>query len=136
LSATDPHAWMWLRAQEMLDETERVRRRFFGLKLRQSQPAWEPPADVFETDAALWIVLALPGVDPHSVEVQFEGSGVRVRAHRELPHALGGAHIVRMELPRGVFERELELPPGAYRLLEQAMEHGCLWLRLARLENT
>jgi HSP20 family protein len=136
LSTRDPHAWMWLRAQEMLEETERVRRRFFGLAGRRGPPTWEPPADVFETAEGLWIVLALPGVESRSVEVHFEGNGVRVRAQRELPRALVGAHILRMELPRGCFERELELPSGSYRLLEQGLEHGCLWLRLARLENT
>jgi HSP20 family protein len=126
---------MWARAQEMLEDTERLRRRFFGLVAREPLPCWEPPVDIFEYRGDFWIVVALPGVEPRSIEVRFGGSNLMVVARRELPAALREARILRMELPSGRFERSIDLPAGTYRLLDQSVEQGCLMLRLARVEG-
>ena len=131
----DPNTWLWARAQELLDETERVRRRFFELAPQHPARSWEPPADIFETSDELWIVVALPGVDPQRVQVRCTARTLSVFAHRALPQALHGTRILRMELPSGQFERNLELPAGRYRLIHQNVQDGCLWLKLARLED-
>jgi len=135
LPPRDPNTWLWARAQELLDETERVRRRFFELAPQRAARSWKPPADIFESSAELWIILALPGVDPQCVEVNCSARTVRIVAQRSLPGLPRGARILRMELPSGQFERDIELPAGRYQLIQQSVEHGCLWLKLARLED-
>jgi HSP20 family molecular chaperone IbpA len=126
---------MWQRAQELLQETERMRHHFFALVAGEPLPAWEPPADIFESSDALWVLIALPGVEARRIEVRCGDQRVHVLAHSDLPAGLRGARILRMELPRGRFERVIELPPGRYRLLDQGLEQGCLVLRLARVGN-
>jgi HSP20 family protein len=123
---------MWMRAQELLEETQRVRQRFFALVADEPLASWEPPADLFDTPAGLWVTVALPGVEPRQIAVHCDGNRVHVTAHRDAPALLRGARILRMELPHGRFEREIELPPGVYRVVEQALDHGCLVLRLIR----
>ena len=112
-----------------------MRRRFFELAPQHPARSWEPPADIFETSDELWIVVALPGVDPQRVQVRCTARTLSVFAHRALPQALHGTRILRMELPSGQFERNLELPAGRYRLIHQNVQDGCLWLKLARLED-
>jgi HSP20 family molecular chaperone IbpA len=125
---------MWTRAQQMLEETEQLWRQFFRLAASEPLPCWEPPVDVYETPDDLHIVLALPGVGPADIDVRLAGSRMLVRAYRELPFPRG-ARILRMELPRGRFERTLQLPPGTYRLIEQRLEQGCLLLSVARIRS-
>ncbi len=126
---------MWTRAQQMLEETEQIWRQFFRLAQRESLPCWEPPLDVFETPNELQVVIALPGVAPHEVEVELAGPLLAVRAYGEPALPSERARILRMELPRGRFQRTLQLPPGAYHLLEQRLERGCLLLRFARMRS-
>ena len=46
---TDPGDWMWAQACDVLDEAERMHRRFFRLApSTAAQAAWEPPVDMFE----------------------------------------------------------------------------------------
>jgi HSP20 family protein len=119
----------------MLEDTARLHRQFFGRAANSRIPAWEPPVDVFEKGGDLWIVLALPGVEPRAVEVAFEQNRLSVCAQRELPQPLREARILRLELPWGHFERHIELPPGVYRLIERGLDHGCLWIRVTREEG-
>jgi HSP20 family molecular chaperone IbpA len=126
---------MWIRAQQMLEETDQLWRQFFGLNANEPLASWEPPVDVFETPDDLRIVLALPGVGPHAIDVRLAGNRLVVRAFRDMPFPLNESRILRMELPRGRFERALQLPPGAYHLLEQRLEQGCLLLTFARTRS-
>ena len=61
MAPNDTRAWMWAEACELLDRAERLNRQFFQ-PLSTRQAVWEPPVDLFETDRALWVVVALPGV--------------------------------------------------------------------------
>jgi hypothetical protein len=48
---TDAGDWMWAQACDMLEEAERMHRRFFRLApATATQAAWEPPVDVFEDE--------------------------------------------------------------------------------------
>lgn len=126
--------WMWAEACEFIDRAERLRRQFFlpGTD-RPRRPSWEPPIDLFETDEALWLIVALPGVAAEHIELSIEGSALVVIGIRSLPAEIGAAAIRRLEIPSGRFERLIELPPGCFELAERRLSEGCLTLGLRKV---
>ena len=80
---------MWADACAAMDRAERLRRQFF----HHGQSRWEAPIDVFETDDALTILVALPGVELDSIKVTLNAgtlidhrrasaaAGIEERAH-------------------------------------------------------
>lgn len=133
MSSRDPRVWMWAEACELLERAERIQRRFFQLGTSAARPAWEPPADIYESEDALVIQVALPGVPLRQMSVAFEDGALVVAGQRPLPAEARGAEIYRLEIPHGHFERRIELPPGRYRLDDQQLADGCVTLRLSRL---
>ena len=126
----DIEAWMWAEACELLDRAERLNRQFFQPK---RQAVWEPPVDLFETDRALWVVVALPGVAAEQVEMTIQGTRLIVAGVRSLPPQVRGAAIRRLEIPAGRFERHVELPPGHFEVVERSFANGCLMLGLGKI---
>src|SRR5262245_27925816 len=105
----DSRDWMWAEACEMLGRAERLHRQFFQ-PVPARQAVWEPPVDLFETERALWVVVALPGVSSDHVEMLIQGGRLIVAGVRTLPAQARGAAIRRLEIPSGRFERHIELP--------------------------
>lgn len=129
----DPRTWMWAEAVELLDRAERMHRQFFRrVAVPSRAPTWEPPVDVFETRDAIVILIALPGVPADSIEVGIDGGTLIVAGDRPIP-ALRGAHIHRLEIPHGRFERRLELSHGRLEFGDQVLVNGCLTLQLRKL---
>jgi HSP20 family molecular chaperone IbpA len=124
---------MWAEACEMLDRAERMHRRFFQPAATSGQPVWEAPLDVYETEDEFVIVVALPGVDPATIEVLIERRAISVVGERRLPVSSGVVAIHRMEIPHGRFERRLELPPVPLELGRRDLADGCLHLTLRKL---
>jgi len=122
---------MWADAVDLLEQAERLHRQFFRLAGAPGQPRWEPPADVYETGEELLVVVALPGVPPDRVQLGFEAGELVIRAQRALTRR-PGASIQRLEIPYGLFERRLALPPGRYELVASDHRDGCLQLLIAR----
>jgi HSP20 family molecular chaperone IbpA len=123
--------WMWSEACEMLARAERMHREFFRpARTAARLPAWEPPVDVLETDRAVLVFIALPGVDPDRVEALIEDDCLLVAGLRVLPAELQTAAIHRLELPQGRFERRVRLPAGRYVNVRRAMANGCLLITL------
>ena len=75
---------MWTEACALLDRAERLNRRFFE---PGETSAWSPPVDIFETDTEVWILAALPGVEPRNLAVHVEGDTLVLSGHRPLPAA-------------------------------------------------
>jgi HSP20 family protein len=124
---------MWARAVELLDEADRLHRRFFHLSTAgRTAAAWEPPADVYEDGRDIVIVVAMPGVRAERVQVISEPGALVVRGTRTLPFSGSGHHIRQLEIPYGTFERRISLPPGTFRLDPPEVVDGCLVLRLNR----
>ena len=88
----DQTNWMLSDAIEALARAERLHQSFLNLHPRAggSEPSWEPPMDVIETEQEILILVALPGVDPDQVEAA-PGSVAQVRAAAE-PVAGGDDH--------------------------------------------
>jgi HSP20 family protein len=123
----DPINWMLSEAIGSLTRAERLRQQFFTLQ----SACWEPPIDVLETDDELLILVALPGVDPDQVEAVIEDGVLAVSGSRTLPAELRNAHIHRLELPQGHFQRRIALPTGRYAISRFAA-NGCIVFRLAK----
>jgi HSP20 family protein len=129
----DPSVWMWAEACDLIDEADRLHRRFFRLGAsRRDVPTWEPPVDVFEDDREILLVVAMPGVSAERVQVISEPGALVVRGVRPIPLA-GSRHRVRqLEIPYGAFERRIPLPPGPLEVGAPELAQGCLYLRLRR----
>lgn len=122
---------MWRQALELLEELERLNRRYFFFP-QQPPPTWHPPIDLLEEEGHFRILAVLPDVDPHSLEVVLEGGIVKISGERLPPVTTRTRRIYRLEIPYGRFERRISLPPGSYRLVESRYIKGCLELRLLR----
>ncbi|KAB7628184.1 Hsp20/alpha crystallin family protein [Alkalilimnicola sp. S0819] len=131
MSARDPRRWMWAEACELLDQAERLQRQFFELSAAP-RARWRPPVDVMETEQALIVLAALPGVPADRIEVLLEQGVLLISGHRPLPAELRGAALHRLELPHGRFQRAIELPAGRFRLRRQELRDGCLVLELEK----
>lgn len=129
MSTKDPMNWMLSEAIGSLARAERLRQQFFSLQ--SGGPSWEPPIDVLETDEEMLILVALPGVDPDQVQAVIENGVLVISGQRTLPPELRNAHIHRLELPQGRFERQIGLPAGRYVISRFAV-NGCIVFRLAK----
>ena len=121
-------AMMWADACAAMERAERLRRQFF----HHGRPYWEAPIDVFETNEALIILIALPGVELDTITVTLSAGVLTVKGERPLPRELDNARIVRMEIPHGYFERRIELPPVPFEISARHLADGCLMLRLRK----
>ena len=130
----DPTALMWAQACEILAQADRMHQQFFRLTSQaRTQATWQPPADVFETDREVLVVVALPGVDPQRVEVTSDGGALLVRAERPHPFRGSGASVRQVEIPYGYFERRVALPDVRLEAVSRELTHCCLILRLRKI---
>ncbi|MGQ0526101.1 MAG: Hsp20/alpha crystallin family protein [Betaproteobacteria bacterium] len=131
-----PTAWMWEEACTMLDEAERLHRRFFRLTASsRERPVWEPPVDVFEDDKEIIIVAALPGVSAERIDIALDQAGtIVIRADSRIPFGGPGCEVHRLEIPYGCFERRIQLPPGRYEPATRQLVDGCLTFTLRKLK--
>jgi HSP20 family molecular chaperone IbpA len=131
---TDPGDWMWAQACDMIEQAERMHRRFFRLNaMDPAHAAWEPPVDLFVDDRELVVVVALPGVSAEHVRVVDERGARVVRAERPLPFAGSRLAVRQLEIPYGAFERRIPLPHGRFEVGNPELTHGCLVLRLRKI---
>jgi len=132
-----PNQWMWSEACDMLARAERLHREMFRpRRLGLPGPVWEPPVDVIETDHAVLVLVALPGVDPDRVEATLQGAELVVAGMRVLPPELRTAIIHRLELPQGQFERRIRLPAGRYASVRRSTANGCILITLEKAGTT
>jgi HSP20 family protein len=129
-----PRYWMWSEAFEVLARAERMHRQFFPLSNSLSPVAWEPPVDVLETDHAVLVLVALPGVDLGEVKALIDQGELFISGIRIYPAEIQTATIHRLELPQGRFERRIRLPAGRYSAIHRSASNGCLLIRLQKSE--
>ena len=133
-SRTNPTEWMWAQACDLIDEAERLHRRFFHLaSSTRVEAPWEPPADVFEDEREIVIVVAMPGVAPEQVRVTYEQGALVVRGVRPLPFAGARQAVRHLEIPYGAFERRILLPDARLDAAAPEIALGCLLLRLHKI---
>lgn len=122
---------MWSEALRVLERAERMQQGFFEPRPRTSR-AWQPPADIYETEQHVWTVVALPGVRAEELQVTLRANWLEIRGTRPLPVEAQRGAIHRLELPYGQFERRLELPCHVFELEGQTLTDGCLYLKLRK----
>ncbi len=127
-----PPSFMWSQACEMLARAERLNREFFRPANSPGRVAWEPPVDILETERAVLVLVALPGVNPDQVEAAIDDGDLVISGTRVLPAEMGTAIIHRLELPQGRFERRVRLPGGHYGAVQSAASDGCLIIALQK----
>lgn len=134
MTLRNPIDSIWADALQLLDQAERLQRRYCRLRITSRRgPCWEPPADIFETEKELTIAIALPGVAPEQVEIVIDCGVLLVVGERPMPsHRM--VAVRRLEIPYGRFERRIDLPPGHYEIGERELENGCLFLNLRKLD--
>jgi HSP20 family molecular chaperone IbpA len=110
---------VWRRANDLLQQAERIHRNFLqaaaGARYRSTPgrtPSWEPPVNVVETDASMWVIAALPGVARERMEVRLEGRELVITGSRPLPKCCEDGELKIWEMPLGRFERRLGLVSG------------------------
>ena len=130
---------MWGEALSLLEQADRLHRQFFRVAGAESAHSWEPPADVVETAELIQVHIALPGVPPESISIAIEPGGVTVSALRAFPCRETGAHIHRIEIPYGRFERRIVLalhdPYMPIELVGKQLVDGVLTLTFRKKEG-
>ena len=110
-----------------------MHRQFFRLAAPgRGRVTWEPPVDVFEDDLDVVVLVALPGVPAHRIEVTTEPGELVVRAERTLPFASTPRGLRRLEIPYGYFERRIPLAEARLETATREVRDGCLILRLRK----
>jgi HSP20 family molecular chaperone IbpA len=138
------HDWdflIWQRANDLLQQAERIHRNFLqvaaGARYRASHgrtPSWEPPVNVVETDESLWVISALSGVAVDRVNVRLEGRELVIAGERPLPRCCSEGELKIWEIPLGRFERRLTLAGNENPLLlgEISLQDGLLIIELRK----
>jgi HSP20 family protein len=136
MTIEDRRNWMWSEALQMLARADRLHREVFNPPAtgRHAAVGWEPPVDVLETEDAVLVLAALPGVNAQQVRLVIHNGVLLIAGERVLPPELRTAVIHRMELPQGRFERQVRLPSGTYEAPTSAVADGCLIVRLPKLK--
>ena len=132
MATRDPTTWMWAEACQLIEQAERLHRQFFRFGRAEAHPTWEPPADVFEDEREVTVIVALPGVSPESVQASCDERGLTVRAERRIPFEDGSCAIRRLEIPYGWFERRIPLPPVPLEAGTRKWLDGCLVVTLRK----
>jgi len=132
---------IWQRANDLLQQAERIHRNFLqiaaGARYRASHgrtPSWEPPVNVVETDESLWVISALPGVGVDRVNVRLEGRELVIAGERPLPRCCSEGELKIWEIPLGRFERRLRLVGSEKPLSlgEMSLQDGLLIIKLRK----
>ena len=134
MSSRFPTDWMWAQACEVIEEAERMHRQFFRLAATgRTRVTWEPPVDVFEDELEIVVLVALPGVPAHRIEVTTEAGELVVRAERSLPFAAVARRAAAAGDSVWVFRAAHPLARGATRDGTREFRDGCLILRLRKV---
>lgn len=134
MAPRDLTTWMWGEALFLLEQAERMQRHFVRASLSEAR-CWEPPIDVMESEHAVLVQVALPGVPAEAVVVGFDPCGITVTGVRTFP-ARGSARIHRIEIPYGRFQRRIPLPMHALDPVAQQLVDGCLLLTFSKTKGS
>ena len=92
------------------------------------------PLDVYGTPAEFVITASVPGVNPESVEITFEGDVLTLRG--EFPTALENVEYLMRERRYGQFSRSLSFNvPVNSDAIEATFEHGVLTVTVPKAEE-
>jgi HSP20 family protein len=97
--------------EELLADIDSYIHDWFQAKLPftfQGGVRWTPPTDVFETEDAVHVTMAIPGIRPEDMSVHFEHDTLLVRGVRR-ERCGDSRRYHKMEIPVGAFSRRLRV---------------------------
>jgi HSP20 family protein len=96
-------------------------------------PAWEPPADVYETEREVVVEICLAGVQPSIVRIEMTPRCVQFYGNRPEPAEAMQRRYHLLEIERGPFARSVKLPVPVHPASAQvSYADGLLTVRLAK----
>jgi len=96
--------------------------------------AFDPRADVCETECAYLVRVEIPGADPKAIHVVLEGHTLFLWGERRAPQA-EGTRVHQMEIAFGTFQKTILLPgPVDPDKVSSTYERGMLLLEMAKPE--
>jgi HSP20 family protein len=101
------------------------------------QAAWQPYADVYETEEEFVIKLELAGVAKSDIAITLIEDHLCIRGlRRELAHEDGRRWYHKMEIIQGQFEKLVALPQGiAAQQIKSSFSNGILDIRLPKSQK-
>jgi HSP20 family protein len=141
MASQDWELLIWQRANALLQQAERIQRNFLQIAVRSHYRAlpgrssyWEPPVNVIETDDAVWLIAAIPGVRPDRIEVRLNAGELTISGERPLPACCTEGELSTWEIPLGRFERRLVPLEGRYPLSvgKTSLQDGLLVIELRK----
>ncbi|OZI70778.1 Hsp20/alpha crystallin family protein [Bordetella genomosp. 12] len=133
MKSRDFSSWIWGDALALLHHAERLQRQILQFSQAPAH-AWEPPVDIVESESAVLVIVALPGVCADDVVVKFDPEGITVSGLRPIP-ANYATRIHQLEIPYGQFQRRVRLPLHALEPDTPRLADGCLFLTLNKLRE-
>lgn len=87
---------------------------YAGRKEAVLEPAfWSPPADVYEVDGVLFVMIEIAGMKSREFRIRVEEGGVlTVQGERKTPHHKKPRKYHSLEWATGPFEKRIPLPAG------------------------
>ena len=99
-----------------------------------ARPQWRPEADVYETSAAIVVVVELAGVDEDAFEVLLFEDALVLEGHRRIQGCEEGGVYHAVGIRQGPFRLEVRLPvPVDGERVQAQYERGLLSIRLPKV---
>ncbi|MCS6868227.1 Hsp20/alpha crystallin family protein [Thermus sp.] len=117
----------------LLEEANRLFEEVLG-EFARPGVAYVAPADLYETDEALVLEMAVPGLAPEDLEVSLEGQKLTVRGQVKPAEEAKARRYYLQEIPHGSFVRSFTLPVEVKAEEARAeFRHGVLRLTLPKV---
>ncbi len=109
---------------------------FEGNGSSQTNQAWAPAVDVWETENELVYAFDLPGIPEDKISVELEDNALTVSAEREREEKTDGDRFYRYERRFGTFTRTIGLPQGTTDdKIRADYKNGVLEIHVAKPEQ-
>ena len=141
MASRDWDIFMWWRANDLLQQVERIHRNFLQIAVGDhyrvsygKKPAWQPPVNVIETDDSFWVISAIPGVTADHVGVRIDGRDLVIEGDRPLPQCCKDGELKVWEISLGRFERRIVLTQetSSLSLGPISLQNGLLIIELRK----
>jgi HSP20 family protein len=95
-----------------------------------------PAVDMYQTDDAVVVKSAIPGIKPEDIDINITGDTLTIRGETRVEEEVNEENYIRRERRYGSFCRSLALPlPVVTEKAEAEFENGVLTLTLPKAEE-
>ncbi|WP_293169582.1 Hsp20/alpha crystallin family protein [Oceanithermus sp.] len=121
----------------LFDEFNRLFEETLGDLGRGMTPStYVAPVDLYETDEALVLEMAVPGLSPEEIDISLEGNKLTVRGEHKPVEDQGVRRYYLQEIPHGTFVRSFTLPVEiSAEEVKAEFKNGLLKLTMPKVET-